>query len=89
MCANKDLFATHYNDFEVFELVMEGSCTGYYSGQTVKGQVILETREELINIKFVKVKIKGIGDVHWTERVRGDAFLLLFIVNIACYDGLL
>ena len=59
------------DDFEYFGITLEWPTGGtYYAGQTVNGQVILETNEELTNIKFVKVKIKGIGDVHWTERVR-------------------
>ena len=41
----------------------------YFSGQTINGQVILETGEELTNIKSVEIKIKGKGEVHWTERV--------------------
>ena len=31
--------------------------------------MILQTDEELTNIKTVTVKLKGEGDVHWTERV--------------------
>ena len=61
-------------DFDFFGITIEGSSETYSSGQTVNGQVLLDTREELTNIKFIKVKIKGIGDVHWTERVRLKVF---------------
>ena len=70
------------SDFDFFGITIEGASEPYYSGQTVNGQVLLDTREEITNIKFVKVKIKGIGDVHWTERVRLKVFLYLFIVKL-------
>ena len=41
----------------------------HFCGQPVTGKVILQTDEELTNIKTVTVKLKGEGDVHWTERV--------------------
>ena len=54
---------------DVFHLVVSGSGI-YFSGQVVSGQVILETCEDLDNIKSVKVKMKGKGEVHWSEQVR-------------------
>jgi hypothetical protein len=53
---------------DVFELKVEGSGV-YFSGQTISGQVILASGEELTNIKSVTIKIKGKGEVDWTEQV--------------------
>ena len=53
---------------DVFGLRLDGSGI-HFSGQTINGQVILETGEQLTNIKSVTVKVKGVGEVHWTERV--------------------
>ena len=53
---------------DVFELKVDGSGV-YFSGQTINGQVILETGEELTNITAVEIKIRGKGEVHWTEEV--------------------
>ena len=52
----------------VFELHLEGSGV-YFGGQTVNGQVILQTDYELDNVKSLKVKIKGEGEVEWEETV--------------------
>lgn len=51
-----------------FGLNLEGPGL-YFSNQTVNGQIIVSASEELTNIKSVSVKIKGKGEVHWTERV--------------------
>ena len=53
---------------EKFGLHLEGPGI-YFGGQTVNGQVILETSYELNNVKSVNIKIKGEGEVHWTEQV--------------------
>ena len=44
----------------------------YFGGQTVNGQVIVDASEEQTNIKSVEVKLKGKGEVHFTETVRCD-----------------
>jgi len=41
----------------------------YFGGQTVNGQVIVDASEEQTNIKSVEVKLKGKGEVHFTETV--------------------
>ena len=53
---------------DVFELHLEGSGV-YFGGQTINGQVILQTDYELDNVKSLKVKIKGEGEVEWEETV--------------------
>ena len=53
---------------DVFELHLEGAGV-YFGGQTVNGQVILQTDYELDNVKSLKVKIKGEGEVEWEETV--------------------
>ena len=53
---------------DVFGLRLDGSGV-HFCGQSVTGKVILQTDEELSNIKKLTVKLKGEGDVHWTERV--------------------
>ena len=66
-----------------FDLVVVGSGI-YFSGQPVNGQVIIDTSEELTNIKSVKVKIKGKGEVHWTERVTLDSvFIFRYRIHIS------
>jgi len=42
----------------------------YFGGQTVNGQVIVDASDEQTNIKSVEVKLKGKGEVHFTETVR-------------------
>ena len=58
---------------EFFGLRLDGGDI-YFCGQTVTGKVILQTNEELTNIKTVTVKLKGEGDVHWEERVSFTIF---------------
>ena len=53
---------------DVFGVRLDGGGV-LFCGQTISGKVILQTDEELTNIKTVTVKFKGEGDVHWTERV--------------------
>ena len=53
---------------DYFGLRLDGGGV-HFCGQPVTGKVILQTDEELTNIKTVTVKLKGEGDVHWTERV--------------------
>ena len=53
---------------DYFGVRLDGSGV-HFCGQPVTGKVILQTDEELTNIKLVTVKLKGEGDVHWTERV--------------------
>ena len=53
---------------DAFELVVTGPGV-YFSGQTVQGHVRVEASEVLTNIKFVQIKIKGTGSVHWSEQV--------------------
>ena len=53
---------------DYFGVRLDGSGV-HFCGQPVTGKVILQTDEELTNIKVVTVKLKGEGDVHWTERV--------------------
>ena len=59
---------TKMGEPDVFQLHLEGSGV-YFGGQTVNGQVILETSYDLDNVKSVKVKIKGEGEVEWEETV--------------------
>ena len=53
---------------DAFELVVTGHGV-YFSGETVHGHVRIEASEVLTNIKFVQIKIKGTGSVHWSEQV--------------------
>ena len=53
---------------DVFQLVLGGPGI-YFTGQSVYGHVIVHTSEVLYNIKSVQVKIKGKGEVNWTEKV--------------------
>lgn len=53
---------------DFFGVKLDGSEV-YFGGQTVTGKVILQTDEDLTLIESIKVKLKGEGDVHWTERV--------------------
>lgn len=60
-----------------FKLHLDGSGV-YFGGQTVSGHVILETSEELTNIKSVDVKLKGEGEVEWEESVSCCSTLILW-----------
>ena len=53
---------------DAFKLVIAGPGI-YYSGQTVEGHVVVHASEVLDNIKSVQIKIKGKGEVYWTEQV--------------------
>ena len=53
---------------DVFQLVLGGPGI-YFAGQPVYGHVLVHTSEVLYNIKSVQVKIKGEGEVHWSEEV--------------------
>ena len=53
---------------DAFELIIAGPGI-YYSGQTVQGHVIVHASEVLDNIKSVQIKIKGKGELRWTEQV--------------------
>ena len=53
---------------DVFGVRLDGGGV-HFCGQHISGTVIIQTDEELTNIKTVTVKLKGEGDVHWTERV--------------------
>ena len=61
---------------DVFQLHLEGSGV-YFGGQTVNGQVILQTSYDLQNVKSVKVKIKGEGEVEWEETVSNTCILII------------
>ena len=65
---------------DFFGVKLDGSGV-YFGGQTVTGKVILQTDEELTNIKLVTVKLKGEGDVHWTERV---CRFLIYVSGLLC-----
>ena len=58
----------------------------YICGQTVTGQVIVKTKEELTNIKAVTVTLKGEGDVHWEERVSFTIFRLESNMNPCIFN---
>ena len=53
---------------DAFEVQLGGAGI-YFSGQTLQGQIILDISEEQTNIKTVTVKLKGKGEVHWSEQV--------------------
>ena len=53
---------------DAFELVIAGPGI-YFAGQTVYGHIIVQASEVLTNIKTVQIKMKGKGEVHWTEQV--------------------
>ena len=42
----------------------------YCRHRVVNGQIIVDASEEQTNIKSVEVKLKGKGEVHFTETVR-------------------
>ena len=72
---------------DYFGVRLDGSGV-HFCGQPVTGKVILQTDEELTNIKLVTVKLKGEGDVHWTERVRFNELYLhvvIYIYNLSLY----
>ena len=69
----------------VFELHLEGSGV-YFGGQTVNGQVILQTDYELDNVKSLKVKIKGEGEVEWEETVSWNNILSKVFSNEVSFN---
>jgi hypothetical protein len=48
------------------EIFFEGGKNVYYPGDTIKGNILVESKGE-IKINALKVYIRGLGKVHWTE----------------------
>ena len=65
---------------DFFGVKLDGSEV-YFGGQTVTGKVILQTDKDLTLIESIKVKLKGEGDVHWTERV---CRFLIYVSGLLC-----
>ena len=42
----------------------------YFGGQVIQGQVLINSCEEMSNVKNVQIKLTGFGEVHWTEQER-------------------
>ena len=47
---------------------LDNELPNYFCGQTVSGNVILQTFKDLTNIEL-KVQLQGGGNVHWKEQV--------------------
>ena len=65
---------------DYFGLRLDGEGV-HFCGQLVTGKVILQTDEELTNINKIKVKLKGEGDVHWTERVSSTSYQTITLTS--------
>ena len=49
-----------------FEIILNSNQNVFHPGQYVEGKCIIETNSE-ITCKFLKINIKGISNVGWTE----------------------
>ena len=56
---------------ETFAIILNSNQNVFHAGQYVEGKCIIETNSE-ITCKFLKIKIKGIAKVHWTESSNND-----------------
>ena len=64
-----------------FEIVFHSENDVYYPGEIVRGNCLLELRSEL-KIKTVKVSIRGIVRVHWTEAQNSTSNLAFYTEHI-------
>mmetsp|Transcript_6314 Transcript_6314/g.24587 ORF Transcript_6314/g.24587 Transcript_6314/m.24587 type:complete len:724 (-) Transcript_6314:173-2344(-) len=53
-------------DVAQFRIQLERPSGVYYAGEVVRGEVILETRND-INCRAVRVRLRGYGRSHWSE----------------------
>lgn len=64
-----------------FEIIFHSENDVYYPGDVVRGKVQLELRNEL-KIRTVKVSMRGVARVHWTEAQNSTSNLAIYTEHI-------